>query len=83
MQRSGVLCATWPLCGEEQGYTTMVVLGLHADGSLVLFGFALSIPPAHSQGEDYSENSSSNAQVCLFNNCKIFSGFLGCFGLNA
>lgn len=34
-------------------------------------------------GRDYSVNSSSNAQVCLFNNCKIFPGFLGYFGLNA
>lgn len=40
------------------GVHSDVVLDLHAD---VLFGFALSIPPAHSQGEDYSENGSSKA----------------------
>lgn len=65
------------------GVHNNVVLDLHADGGLVLFGFALSIPPAHSQGEVYPENSSSNAQVYLFNNCKVFPGFLGYFGLNA
>ena len=59
-----------------------MVLNLHTDGGLVLFCFASSIPPGHSQGEDYSENSASKAQVCLLNNCKIFPGTLGYFGLD-
>lgn len=71
------------LCVGRSNNNNNVILDLHADGGLVLFGFAFSIPPAHSQGEDYSENSSSNSQAFLFNNCKISPGFLGYFGLNA
>lgn len=65
------------------GVRNDVVLDSHTEGGLVLFAFASSTPPAHSQGEDYSANSSSKAQVCLLNNCKISPGFLGYFDLNA
>lgn len=66
----------WFVCStasvqEGAGVSNYVILDSHADGGLVLFAFASSIPPAHSQGEDYSANSLSKAQVCLLNNCKI------------
>lgn len=70
------------LCMRQSRVSNDAVLNLHADGGLALFCFASSIPPALSQGEDYSENSSSNAQVCLLNNCKIFPGTLRYFDLD-
>lgn len=61
------------------GGSNDAVLNLHTD----LFCFASSISPAHSQGENYSENSSSTAPVRLLNNCKTFSGILGYFNSDA
>lgn len=70
-------------CMRHSRVSNNVVLNPHTDGGLALFCFASSIPLALSQGEDYSENGSSKAQVCLLNNCKIFPGTLGYFDLDA